>query len=121
VILEPLDGIVNTLISVTLYALDQYANINTQENRQITLVTTGSAVGGGVLTFVSGVIRASITDALPETTILTLSDSAHTGVDVSSTQKIVFVVRPSLNLLMVYFMNSCNSDDSLFFFQPMQV
>jgi hypothetical protein len=96
VILPPLDGIVDTNITVTLHALDQYKNIVTQEGRSVTLVSSGSSTGGGVATFTAGVTQKRITDSVAETITLSLLDSSNLGVNIVSTQTIVFVVRPGL-------------------------
>jgi hypothetical protein len=53
-------------------------------------VTTGSATGGGSVDIVSGVGSIAINDTVAETVTLTLSDTQGTGLNVSSTQDVVF-------------------------------
>jgi phosphotransferase system IIA component/3'-phosphoadenosine 5'-phosphosulfate (PAPS) 3'-phosphatase len=89
-ILDPTDGLVNTPITVTVQAQDQFGNVVPSENRDVTLLTTGSATGGGVVDIQNGTGTRSINDAVPETVVLTLSDSEGTGLDVTSTQDVVF-------------------------------
>jgi len=94
VILDPLDGIVGTPIPVTVQALDLYGNVATGENRGVTLVTTGSATGGGLWTLSGGTVTQNIENTVAQTVTLTLSDSQVTGLDVSSTQDVVFAAAP---------------------------
>ncbi|MHC4278155.1 MAG: hypothetical protein ACYSTI_12660, partial [Planctomycetota bacterium] len=56
----------------------------------VTLNADGSATGGGVVTIVNGVGTIAISDTVPETVNLTLTDSETTGLDVSSTQDVIF-------------------------------
>jgi phosphotransferase system IIA component len=90
VILDPTDGPVGTPITVTVQAQDQWGNVATGENRDVTLVTSGSATGGGLVNIQNGVGTRSINDAVPETVTLSLSDTQGTGLDVSSIQDVVF-------------------------------
>ena len=90
VILDPTDGQIGTPIPVTVRALDQYGNIATGENRDVTLLTSGSATGGGLVNIVSGAGTRAINDLVPETVDLTLIDTQGTGLNVSSTQDVVF-------------------------------
>jgi urease beta subunit len=92
VILNPPDGTVGTAISVTVQALDQYGNLVTTENRDVTLLTTGSATGGGLVNIQNGTGTLSINDQVAETVILTLSDTEVTGLAVSSVQDVIFSV-----------------------------
>jgi hypothetical protein len=94
VILDPADGTVGTPILVTVQALDQFDNIATGENRDVTLVASGFATGDGLVSIGGGVGSRSINDATPETVMLTLSDTSVTGLDVSSTQDVVFAPAP---------------------------
>ena len=47
VILDPVDGTAPGPILVTVQALDQFGNVASSENRDVTLLTTGSASFGG--------------------------------------------------------------------------
>jgi len=90
VILNPTDGTVDAAITVTVQAQDQFGNLVATENRDVTLVTSGSATGGGVVNIVNGVGSRDISDQQPETVTLTLLDSQNTGLDVTSTQAVTF-------------------------------
>ena len=103
IILNPIDGFVGTQVRVVLHALDQYQNIVTQESRSITLVLSGTATGGGVLQFNAGVINTFISDANPETVALSLANRPSASVDISSTQDVVFVVKPGWSYAYVLF------------------
>ena len=102
VIIDPTDGVVNSpsspgsvdnQVTVTIRALDQYGNIATAENRDVTLRVSGHAVApnSGVVNIGSGVGTIQITNTRPETVNLSLLDSSNTGVDVTSTQSVVVV------------------------------
>ena len=90
VIIDPVDGTVGNPIPVTVQALDQYDNLAVAEQRDVTLNTSGFAIGGGQVNIIFGVGTRAINDFTPETVILTLTDSQATGADVSSTQDVVF-------------------------------
>ena len=105
VILNPIDGFVGTQIRVVLHALDQFQNIVTQEARSITFVLSGTATGGGVLQFNSGVINTFISNANPETVTLTLANRPSPSVDISSTQDVVFVIKPGWPLFLIFDFN----------------
>jgi hypothetical protein len=92
VILNPADGTVDNPVTVTVQAQDQWGNLVTTENRDVTLVTSGSATGGGLVNIVNGVGTISISDAVPETVFLSLSDTQGTGLFVTSVQDVVFSV-----------------------------
>jgi hypothetical protein len=81
---------IQTPIPVTVQAEDQYGNVVTSENRNVTLVTTGSATGAGLVDIQNGVGTRNINDAVPETVTLSLSDTEGTGLNVTSTQDVVF-------------------------------
>ncbi|MDH3456211.1 MAG: hypothetical protein OER90_05165, partial [Gemmatimonadota bacterium] len=92
VIEDPADGAVGTLLPVTVRALDQFGNVATGENRNVTLLTSGSATGGGVVNVTNGIGTRLISDQVPETVTLSLVDSDGTGLNVSSTQDVVFAL-----------------------------
>jgi protocatechuate 3,4-dioxygenase beta subunit len=62
----------------------------TTEERDVTLTVTGSAAGGGLVNIVAGVGTRAVTNTVPETVTLGLSDTEGTTLDVSSTQSVVF-------------------------------
>ena len=99
VILDPPDGPVGTPITVTVQAQDGSGTVITSENRDVTLVTTGSATGGGLVDIQNGVGTRDINDAVPETVTLSLSDTQGTGLDVSSTQTVDFGAAELLGIL----------------------
>jgi len=90
VILDPADGTVDTPISVTVQAQDQFGNVVTTEGRDVTLTASGSASGDGVVNIVNGVGTLAISNTVPETVTLALTDTQGTTLDVSSTQSVVF-------------------------------
>src|SRR5205085_1452386 len=61
-----------------------------ESGKDVTLNTSGSATGGGLVNIVNGVGTKSISDQVAETVNLSLSDSATTGFDVSSVQDVIF-------------------------------
>jgi urease beta subunit len=101
VILDPTDGPILNPITVTVQAQDQYGNLVPSENRDVTLVTSGSATGGGLVNIQNGVGTRNINDAVPETVTLSLSDTQGTGLDVSSTQDVVFGAGPATKLVIL--------------------
>ena len=90
VILDPTDGTTGTPITVTVQAQDQFGNVATAEDRDVTLVADGDATGGGLVAIVAGVGTLDISDSTAETVNLSLSDSESTSLTVSSTQDVVF-------------------------------
>src|SRR5205823_11329955 len=93
VILNPVDGTVDAPITVTVQLQDQFGNVvssGPDSGKDVTLNTTGSATGGGLVNIVNGVGTKSISDQVPETVNLSLSDSQITGFDVSSVQDVIF-------------------------------
>ncbi len=95
VIIDPQDSFVEVAVRVTVYALDEYGNINRADNRSVTLVTSGPVSGAGVVTLAQGVGVASLVSHIPQTINLSLVDSSATGVSVSSSQQLVLVQRPA--------------------------
>ena len=90
VIADPTDGTVDAPITVTVNVHDQYGNTVTSHDTDVTLVATGDATGAGIVDIGSGTGSLDISDHTPETVDLSLSDSQSTGLDVSSTQDVVF-------------------------------
>ena len=83
-------GSLITPVTVTVVAQDQFGNLVVTENRDVTLATSGSATGGGVVDIQNGTGTRDISDTVEETVTLSLSDSALTGLDVSSTVTVDF-------------------------------
>ncbi|MCX6736147.1 MAG: YDG domain-containing protein [Candidatus Parcubacteria bacterium] len=84
------NGTINLPTTVTIRAEDVNGNVDANYNHNVTLVTSGSATGGGVVTMVNGVGTMTIRDTVAETITLSLIDSQSTGLGVSSTQTLIF-------------------------------
>jgi hypothetical protein len=82
--------LVGTPITVTVRAVDNNNDIDTTYQHDVTLVTSGSAIGGGLVDIVNGVGQMTINDNVEETVSLSLIDSEVTGLNVSSVQSIAF-------------------------------
>src|SRR5262249_20052490 len=93
VILDPTDGTVDNPITVTVQLQDHYGNVvssGPDKDKDVTLNTTGSATGGGLVNIVNGIGTRSISDQVAQTVDLSLTDTGGTGFDVSSAQDVVF-------------------------------
>lgn len=90
VILDPQDSPVGTPVVVTVQAQTSAGAVDTTFQQDVTLVVSGSATGGGLINIVNGVGTAAINDNVAETVTLSLQDSQATGLDVTSTQDLVF-------------------------------
>ena len=95
VIVNPTDALVGTNVIITVRAEDNNGNVDTTFNNTVTLVTSGSATGGGVVTLTNGVGTKTITDATAETVLLTLLDTGSTGLLTTSAQDVLFSTTPS--------------------------
>ena len=89
-IIDPADSTVGIAVIVTIEARKQNNQVDTNYQQDVTLVTSGSATGGGLVDIVNGVGTAEINDLVAETITLSLSDTEATGLDISSTQNVVF-------------------------------
>lgn len=90
VILEPTGSTVGTPVTVTVEARGADDVVDADYQNDVTLVTSGSATGGGLVDIVNGVGTLSINDSVAETVALSLSDTESTGLDVSSTGGVTF-------------------------------
>src|SRR5207249_1473934 len=84
---------VDAPITVTVQLQDQFGNVVTSgpdKDKDVTLNTSGSATGGGLVDIVNGVGTKSISDEVAQTVNLRLSDSQTTGFNVSSVQDVIF-------------------------------
>lgn len=88
------DVMVRHGIPVTIQAVDADGNIDTTWNGSVTLVTNGSATGGGVVTLSHGVGVATLVDLVAETISLSLLDTGSTGLNVSSVGQVRFTETP---------------------------
>ena len=90
VIINPSDSTVGTGVVVTVQAQDAIGNIVSTYQNDVTLIANGHATGAGLVSISDGVGTLVINDETAETVILSLSDSESTGLDVSSTQNVIF-------------------------------
>jgi hypothetical protein len=81
-------------VVVTIRAEDNNGNVDTTFNGTVTLVASGSATGGGIVTITSGVGTKTITDTTAETVLLTLLDTGSTGLITTSAQDVIFSTTP---------------------------
>jgi hypothetical protein len=88
-------------VTANIYAVDSFDTIDPSFNGGVTVTTSGSATGGGLITIVNGVGTTTITDATAETVTLGLQDTQSTGLGVGATTQTVFnaipVVTPSIS------------------------
>ncbi len=94
VILPVAGAFVNSPITITVQAQDANGNIDTTYQTGVTLNTSDSATGGGLVNIANGVGAIIIQDAFPEVVTLSLSDTKYTGLDVSSVQTVTFSIVP---------------------------
>ncbi|MGQ0826941.1 MAG: hypothetical protein ACT4ON_00965 [Bacteroidota bacterium] len=96
VIEDPADTVQGMEATVTVHARNSFPNedIDTNFNGTVKLNLTGSAIAAdlGIVTIVNGTGTIQVTDNVTETVTLTLEDVGNTGLDVSSTQDIVFTL-----------------------------
>lgn len=90
VILPPTNGTVDNPITITIQAQDNGGSVDTTYNGEVTLNTTGSASGGGVVAITNGIGTVQISDHTAESINLSLTDSQGTGLNTSSTQSVTF-------------------------------
>ena len=67
----------------------------------MTLGVSGSATGGGLVDIVNGVGTRQISDAVPETVTLSLSDTQGTGLNVSSTQTVIITTGTTVRYVII--------------------
>ena len=90
VILQPQNSTVGTPVTVTVQAQKTNSTVDTAYQNDVTLVTSGSATGGGLVDIIDGVGTREINDLIAETVTLSLSDTQSTGLAVSSTKDVTF-------------------------------
>jgi hypothetical protein len=91
---NPVDGFVNRTTKVVLQAFDQYSNLASLEAGGAVIATSGAATGGGSYTFQAGVIETHITSTVAEVVTISVTMPGRTGIDVTTTQDVVFVYPP---------------------------
>lgn len=77
-------------MTVTVQAQRADDSINTSYQNDVTLVTSGSATGWGLVDVINGVGTIQINDAVAETVTLSLSDTQGTGLNINSSQQVIF-------------------------------
>jgi len=92
IIIDPTDGTVDAPIAVTVKAVDDLGNVDTTFQSDVTLNASGSATGAGIVNIVNGVGIINISNTAVETVNLSLTDSQTTGLNVDSTQNVIFAV-----------------------------
>jgi S-adenosylmethionine hydrolase len=89
IINTPANGTCDYPVNVTIVALDQFGNVNTNENRQELLIASAPGVASGTITFVGGVATGSISSTLPQYVTVSLGFFSS-GVNSSSSWIIAF-------------------------------
>ena len=77
--------------NLTIAAEDNAGNIDTTIQSSMTLILSGAAQGGGVITLVNGVATVPITDGTAQTVTASLSDTAGTGLNTNAILVISFL------------------------------
>lgn len=93
VILNPADSTAGVATTVTIQAQTASSSVATDYDGAVTIVVNGAAtiVGGDPLvTITNGVGTVQVTDTVAQTVLLSLSDTQGTGLNVASTQDVVF-------------------------------
>ncbi|MBI1999404.1 MAG: hypothetical protein HYS74_01975 [Parcubacteria group bacterium] len=89
-IVDPQDSTAGVPVTVTVQARKSNNQVDTAYQSDVTLIASGSATGGSLVAIVNGTGTREINDSVAETVTLSLSDTEGTGLDVSSTQSVVF-------------------------------
>ena len=76
---------------ITVQAQKPDNSVDTNYQQDVTLNTTGSATGVGLVNIINGVGTLNVSDTVAETITLSLTDSQSTGLDVTSTQPVIFL------------------------------
>jgi hypothetical protein len=90
VILDPADVAAGASTLVTIQVQDAGGNVVTNFQADVTLDASGGAAGGGLVDIVNGVGMVLVNSAIPQTVTLSLTDSANSGLNVTSTQDVQF-------------------------------
>jgi hypothetical protein len=86
----PTNMTVGNSATVNVYAMDSSNNIYPSFNGGVTVTISGSAVGGGLVTLVSGVGTTTVADATAEPVSLGFRDTQNTGLGIGTTTQIAF-------------------------------
>lgn len=96
VIVEPQDALEKTEVLVTVFAMNDFDVQVPGYNGSVTLLASGSnpvtIQNSGVINIVSGTGTVGVYSDYPQVVTLTLADSGNTGLNVDSTQQLVFVL-----------------------------
>jgi hypothetical protein len=99
IIVDPADSFAGTVVPIIIKAVNSNGNLDSTYNGYVTLLVSGSALGGGKLVnIVNGVGLASIFDTIAEVVEISLSDTRSTGLDILSKQNITFNLNPSYSV-----------------------
>ncbi|HUC31338.1 MAG TPA: dockerin type I repeat-containing protein [Candidatus Paceibacterota bacterium] len=90
----PSSTMAGSAVTVNVYAVDSLNDIYPSFDGGVTVTTSGSATGGGVVAIVNGVGTTTITDATAETVTLGLRDTENTGLGVVATAQIAVAPLP---------------------------
>lgn len=90
VITSATTGTIDLPSTVTIQAQNALGEVADTYGQDVTLVTSGSATGAGLVNIINGVGSTTVSDTVVETVHLSLSDSQSTGLDYSSTRDVYF-------------------------------
>ncbi len=110
VIVDPADSVQGAPVMVTVRAENDFGDLDTNYNQDVTLQVTGSATlpsAGGLVDIINGAGVIEVNDLSAETVNLSLIDSESTGLDVSAVQDVVFALAPATKFIII------NPQDSL--------
>ena len=96
VIIDPSDVPADTLISITIEAMNSFNEPDINLQGTVTLIAIGAypviIPSGGLVNIINGTGTIQINSIDPQIVNLSLSDTAGTGLDVSSTQQVNFIM-----------------------------
>ncbi len=90
IITNATNGTIDLASLVTIQAQDNSGELADTYGQDVTLLTSGSASGGGLINIINGIGTTTVSDTVAENVHLSLQDSAGTGLNVSSTKDISF-------------------------------
>ncbi|MGB7957381.1 MAG: YDG domain-containing protein [Minisyncoccia bacterium] len=90
----PASETVGTGATVSVEAVDSSNTIYPSYNGGVTVTTSGSATGGGLVNLVNGVGTATVNDLTAETVTIGFLDTQSTGLGVTATAQVIFNAAP---------------------------
>jgi hypothetical protein len=90
----PASTTVSVPATFNIYAVDSLNTLYPSFNGAVTVTTSGSATGGGLVAIVNGVGTTTVTDTAAETVALGLRDTENTGLGVVTTAQIAVNTLP---------------------------